>query len=572
MEKGITLGGDPEFEAVVDGRVIAAEDILEEDINLPWGVIGKDGSGDQLELRPRPSYAPSAVVRNVGRLLLTVPKGVGALPSTVGEEYPLGGHVHIGGVGEDELEEVLEAVDGAFGRIFYGMNSKVRLNSSYGQVGDWRLQPWGAEYRTPPASVWSHPEVALTFLRAVKWVAERVLDGEDPFRHPAWPFVREAAVAAAEFVLKHGGRLHWGAWKEYAARSDPCGKEPLGVAVDAGSRVERDEAFVGDMALMCRRLGIPWVEIIPLHRERGEFASNVPGYGEFVEGFAPYKPLGRLALSWRFRNDPLFRKEEMPKLEGALARLLEKLEVGDGGRLVRKAVPFAVALPVDLLGEGEAGEVAWGPAPADSVECEGCGLEMDPSEAHFNAVGEAYCEECYDERYELCEGCSQEIEADSAEYDPHTGDAYCDRCYRERYTVCARCDESVLREAARHDGRGRAYCEDCYAETYASCEGCGEEVAWEEVELHDGFPYCPSCYESLFVSCERCGAEVLEEEVYYHDGTPFCEECFFVEHDLCPNCGEVLLKEEAPRTEGAFYCQACYDRLFAREGVGAAGA
>jgi len=568
MKKVVTIGGDPEFELVVKGNIVAAEDLLEEDVDLPWGVIGKDGSGDQLELRPRPSSAPSVLVKNVGRLLLSVPKSVGGLPSTMGEEYPLGGHVHIGGVGEGEVEEVLEAVDGAFGHIFYELNPKVRLESSYGQVGDWRRQPWGVEYRTPPASVWSHPGVALTFLRAIKWVAERVLDGEDPFRHPAWPFVREAAEEAAEFVRKCGGRLHWGAWKEHIERGARSEEEALEVAVTAGPQVERDEAFVGDIALMCRRLGIPWVEIIPLRRERGDYVSNVPGYGEVAEGFAPYKPLGRLALSWRFRNDPEFRRAELPRLEEALARMLGKLETGDGGRLVRGVVPFAVPLPVDLLEEGEAEEVAW--EPEGPVECEGCGLEMERTEAHFNAEGEAFCEECYDERYELCQGCGLEVEADDAEYDPHTGDAYCERCYWERYVVCASCNESVLRDAARYDDRGEAYCEDCYAEAYTSCEECGGEVRREEAVLHDDLPYCPSCYESLFVSCERCGAEVLEEEAYHlDDGTPFCEECFFLDHDLCSNCGKVLLKGEAPRTEGAFYCQACYDRLV-RDGAEAA--
>ena len=402
------------------------------------------------------------------------------------------------------------------------------------------------------------------------------MDGEDPFRHPAWLFVREGAEAAAEFVREHGGRLHWGAWKEYIARSDPRREEALEVAVVAGPQVERDEAFAGDIALMCRRLGIPWVEIIPLRRERGDYVSNVPGYGEVVGGFAPYKPLGRLALSWRFRNDPEFRREEMPRLERALARLLEKLEADDRGRLVKEAVPFAVALPVDLLEEGEAKEVAW--EVAGSVACEGCGIEIRrDEEACFNAEGEAFCEACYGERYDMCEGCGREVEVEGAEYDPHTGDAYCERCYRVRYTVCARCDESVLRDAARYDGRGRAYCEDCYAEAYTSCERCGEEVAWEEAELYNDLPYCPSCHESLFVSCERCGAEVLEEEAYrLDDGTPFCEECFFAEYDFCANCGEVLLKDEAPRTEGSFYCQACYDRLVRErarvaeaEGVGA---
>jgi formylmethanofuran dehydrogenase subunit E len=565
----ITLGADPEFELIVDGHLSVADDLLENDIDLPWGVIGKDGAGDQLELRPKPAYSPSVLVKNVGRLLLSVPNGVGALPSTMGEEYPLGGHIHIGGVSKDELEGALEVVDDAFGHIFYHMNSEARLDSSYGQVGDWRPQPWGVEYRTPPASVWSHPEVALTFLRAIKWVAEKVLEGEDPFEHPAWPFVHAATEKAAEFVKAHEGRLHWGAWREYVGRTVLSSEEEtLEVVVEAGPQVERDEAFVGDIVLMCRRLGIPRVKIIPLHQRRGEFASNVPGYGDIAEDFSPYKPLGSLALSWRLRNDPEFRRAEMPKLERAIAQLLEKPEVGDGGRLVRDAVPFTVVLPVDLLEEDleeNKGEVRWD--PADSVECEACGLEMSQTEAHFNREGVPFCEERYHDRYETCGFCGREVEADNAYYDEHTGSAYCESCFWEHHTTCTSCDSTVSKEEAQYNEQGDPFCGECYLNTYTRCEECGREVTWEDAERHDDLYYCPSCYASLFVSCERCGAEVPQEEAHYYEETPYCEECFFLEHDFCANCGESVLKESAPMTEGQFYCESCHDWLFAQEGA-----
>jgi hypothetical protein len=368
--------------------------------------------------------------------------------------------------------------------------------------------------------------VALVFLRGIKWVAEKVLEDEDPFRHPAWAFVREAAEGAAEFVRAHGGKLHWGAWKAYVEAS----QEALEVEVFLRPGTEHDGFFLQDLRAMCARLGIFRVEILPFHRDRGEYASNVLGYGEIPKGFFPYNFLRPLGLSWRFRNDPEFRREELPKLENVLARLLEEQERGDGGRLVREVVPFAVALPVDLLEEGEAKEVAWEPG---SVECLACGLVMDRDEAHFNTEGEPFCEECYNERYEVCAGCGREIEADSAGHDPRTGDAYCDRCYRERYVSCVSCDGAVLREEARRNAEGRAYCEDCYVEAYTSCEECGREVAWEEAERHDDLYYCPSCYDELFISCERCGAEVSREEAFHlEDGTP-----------LCANCGEVVLKE-----------------------------
>ena len=40
----ITLGADPEFELVVGGEVVNASRVLREDVRLPWGDIGIEGS------------------------------------------------------------------------------------------------------------------------------------------------------------------------------------------------------------------------------------------------------------------------------------------------------------------------------------------------------------------------------------------------------------------------------------------------------------------------------------------------------------------------------------------------
>jgi predicted RNA-binding Zn-ribbon protein involved in translation (DUF1610 family) len=508
MEITVTLGGDPEFELIAKGRVVAAERFLSGAIvPLPWGAIGEDGSGDPIELRPEPSPDPETLVGNVGRLLLSVPRVLGGFPSTTCEQYPLGGHVHIGGVPSEDQEELVKVIDGLLGDLFYSLSAELRLSRGYGRRGDWRPQPWGVEYRTPPANVWSHPGVALAFLRAIKWVAERVLLGEEPLKDPAWLLLRAEAEKAAEFVRAWGGRLHWGAWKAYIGEVDL--REGLKVEVSLGAGMECDEALEGDLRAMCARLGIPFVKILPLRYWRGDYASNVPGYGELAGGFDPYAPGGELGLSWRFRNDPEFRREEMGKLEAAIARILEEFdaEEGDGGRLVKEVISFSAE---------------WRPG------------------------GETGAEEFGKEK-------------------PSQGPEPCD----DEYVYCEACGIKVHADDARFTDMGVAYCEDCYVEAYTSCEECGREVAWEEAERHDDLYYCPSCYDELFISCERCGAEVLEEEAFHlEDGTPLCEECFFLERDLCSNCGEVVLKESAPRTEGGFYCETCYGRLFAREGVG----
>jgi hypothetical protein len=102
-------------------------------------------------------------------------------------------------------------IDETLGDLCYELSSQLRIKSGYGEREDRRTKPWGFEYRTPPASIWSHPEVALTFLRAIEWITQRFLFfNENPLEHPAWPTVRATAEKATEFVKKHGGRLHWG--------------------------------------------------------------------------------------------------------------------------------------------------------------------------------------------------------------------------------------------------------------------------------------------------------------------------------------------------------------------------
>lgn len=145
--KIITLGADPEFELVCQGWIANAERILEEETRLPWGTIGSDRNA--LELRPRPSASPETLVRNLGRLLLSVLGVAQGVPSTACKQYPLGGHVHLGGVPEDAREDVAKAIDEALGDLFHSLRPDVRLRTEYGRRGDWRPKPWGLEYRTP---------------------------------------------------------------------------------------------------------------------------------------------------------------------------------------------------------------------------------------------------------------------------------------------------------------------------------------------------------------------------------------------------------------------------------------
>jgi predicted RNA-binding Zn-ribbon protein involved in translation (DUF1610 family) len=525
MKKGapvapVTLGADPEFELVVGGEVVSASRVLREDIRLPWGVIGTDGAGYPLELRPAPSEHPKVLVANVGRLLLAVPKVVGGWPSSLCEVHAIGGHVHIGGLrgSYEELKGIVNVIDDALGDVFYSLSPSLRIRQGYGRRGDWRQQTWGVEYRTPPASAWAHPKAALTFLGAIKWVVTELLKGENPLRSPSLTKVRAAVKRAADFVKKYDGRLHWGAWKALLGEVDPV--KHLGVKVSFASNFERDGYLLEDLKAMCVRLGITSLRVTPLSKRRGDYATNVPGYGELSDEFPTFRLGEALCLSWRFRNDRSFRLAEMPKLEAAMAAVLKSNEEeGDKGRLVKEVVYLSGKWP----------EVP----PPKLPKCVSCGGFCGPTCHYYN--GEPYCNECAEEELVRCYECDTLLHRDDAHYD-NDGDPFCEDCYHEYYTRCASCDREVRRNDA-YTVDGVNYCPDCYHELFTTCTACGEPVYRDEAWVYDGDPYCESCYSHLFAFCEWCEEDYPAELVH---SVRVIERGQERELSLCEDCLETL--------------------------------
>jgi len=482
MAKGITLGADPEFELVVGGKVVNASGVLQREVTLPWGEIGVDGSGRPLELRPTPSETARGLVANVGRLLMAVPQVTGGVPSTACEVYAVGGHIHLGFEPTPGTHdwEVAEVVDEALGDIVYDLNTRTRLDEGYGKRGDWRGQSWGVEYRTPPSSIWSHPMVALTFVGAIKWVAREVIRGENPLKSPVLTKVREAAKNAAAFVRGYKGRLHWGAWRAFVGDVNVSRYLGTSVYLEAG---DRDPMFASDMEAMCARLGVSFIRVVPLSRARGDYASNVPGYWNVLDDFPPFTPGGAICLSWRFRTDPGFRQEELPKLEAAIATVLRNGGNGDdGGRLVRAVVPFKARHPVTKVVE-----------------------EPDPTPPPAPP------------RY-ACRRCSSEVEYTNLRI--HDSGVYCQDCYRD-LRVCEVCGQVIWRPEAVISDRGLPYCATCYP--FTRCAECGAETPLESAHRgNDGRPYCGRCYRA----CARCGAGVLRNRSVIFRDNAYCWSCF----------------------------------------------
>lgn len=247
-----TLGADPEFVLRdKDGKLVAASRFLP-----PEGLAGCDSVVRRgvrvwplVELRPEPAEEPAAVVASLRRLLAAAARRIGgaqltwlagALPV---RGLPLGGHVHIGGAAPTGLR--LRALDNAVALPLRLMEppSAANRRPRYGTLGDWRRQPHGFEYRTPPSWLLS-PKLALGTLSLAKIAVThaRELSDKLPLDDDA---LRDAYYDAAPVA-----RLREAAMSFYEALQQTTGYRRYAAAVDfifeavqTGRRWNEDEDF-----------------------------------------------------------------------------------------------------------------------------------------------------------------------------------------------------------------------------------------------------------------------------------------------------------------------------------------
>lgn len=191
-----TLGADPEFLLIhtASGRVIPASDYLP--VRGPVGcdarVVNLRGRSRPLaELRPNPASSPAVLVGRLRKLLRKAKKMItdpgiewraGCMPVP---GYPVGGHIHFGGVRPSS--RLLRTLDTYFGLLLMLLENSAagrRRRAKYGFLGDFRLQPHGFEYRTPGSWLIS-PRIAKAALCLAWFVSRnyRLLD-RDAFLEP----------------------------------------------------------------------------------------------------------------------------------------------------------------------------------------------------------------------------------------------------------------------------------------------------------------------------------------------------------------------------------------------------
>lgn len=194
-----TVGCDPEIAAysLIDNRFIPGTALLyrdiERDIETDYGVIGVDGTGDPLELRPYPSNDPRKVVRDLAHLLKhlsvrfkNVEFYVGSwAPFPIG---PLGGHIHIWGregtqnkVHQNTCRWQVASGLTLLWRLENIVAAKRRRSRGYGNILDIRKSRPSIEFRSPSSDWLAHPTLAFHVLRFAQFLVDNV-NPQAPFR------------------------------------------------------------------------------------------------------------------------------------------------------------------------------------------------------------------------------------------------------------------------------------------------------------------------------------------------------------------------------------------------------
>jgi hypothetical protein len=84
------------------------------------------------------------------------------------------------------------------------------------------------------------------------------------------------------------------------------------------------------------------------------------------------------------------------------------------------------------------------------------------------------------------------------------GDAYCEECHEEKFCRCGVCLSVIFRGASLNSPNDEPICESCYSDNVGTCSGCNEEhwhdnLSWDERREGD---FC--------ISCARTDPEITE--------------------------------------------------------------
>ena len=152
---------------------------------------------------------------------------------------------------------------------------------------------------------------------------------------------------------------------------------------------------------------------------------------------------------------------------------------------------------------------------ANSYEtCRHCDRDINEDDVYYNEDGDAYCQNCYNEHYGICENCNREVWLDDARTTENG--IICRSCASDDYSQCHECDTYFKNDEVYPDNNGDSICEDCKEKYYYECAECG---TIEKVEMansvtdRDGntITLCDDCIEDYTTDQQKL--ELIDREI-----------------------------------------------------------
>jgi len=179
----LRLGGEAEFEVVVNGRVVPAEDVFPHEEGFEPPVRAECGV---LKVEPDFADTPEEYLENVYALL----SGIDCALSTKGKVYPILGTMCFGS--QDKAarnvlrvfaQDIVRVLDDFVGRPLLPTFGKACREEKLAGLGFYRIKPYGLAYESVPASIYAERETLRIVYKLAKSLLETLLkEGEISYR------------------------------------------------------------------------------------------------------------------------------------------------------------------------------------------------------------------------------------------------------------------------------------------------------------------------------------------------------------------------------------------------------
>ena len=337
----ISIGCDPEAELIdpASGDCLAASMVIDGGVEAELGV---DGAGSPVEFRPPPG-SPEDVVRELERILKRFSDEYPTYDlSPVGNNIPIGCHIHIGfGHPVDPPPSLIELLDDFIGRPLSRLNGKAR--GTYASLGAWRSQPWGFEYRTPPAAAIASPRIARIVFKLAYNLVDLYVNKKDPIEYSNPPdvgdYVRLGGLSEKEarMFLAYCNSAYLpasllAAWRLPAPKIPSIHltfRDDWHISIANALRQDLEKRLT-EMKRYCR---YPLV-LYGLHEDRG-FVATIPidGIDLLPEEKAPYSSFVRhggaywIGLPRAVRVDIVAFEEHRERIANGIIRYLKRKRI-----------------------------------------------------------------------------------------------------------------------------------------------------------------------------------------------------------------------------------------------------